>query len=88
MAKARDLVAAYVEAGFTKIHLDASMACADDGTPAEEEIAARAAAMAEVAERSARGARLAYVIGTEVPKPAARRRNSAVLPSPIPPPSP
>ncbi|MGB1209035.1 MAG: class II D-tagatose-bisphosphate aldolase non-catalytic subunit, partial [Paracoccaceae bacterium] len=27
MAKARVLVRLYVEAGFTKIHLDASMAC-------------------------------------------------------------
>jgi D-tagatose-bisphosphate aldolase class II non-catalytic subunit len=69
MDKARALVAAYVEAGFTKIHLDASMACADDATLAEEEIAARAASIAAVAEQSARGARLDYVIGTEVPKP-------------------
>ena len=52
MAKARDLVRAYVEAGFTKIHLDASMACADDGELAEEEIAERAG----VAGRGGRGA--------------------------------
>ena len=52
MAKAGDMVRAYVEAGFTKIHLDASMACADDGTLAEEEIAARAASLAAVAERA------------------------------------
>ena len=30
MAKARDLIAAYVKAGYKKIHLDASMYCADD----------------------------------------------------------
>ena len=30
MAQARDMIRAYVEAGFTKIHLDASMACSDD----------------------------------------------------------
>ena len=52
MAKARDLVRAYVEAGFTKIHLDASMACADDGELAEEEIADRAGD----ARRGGRGA--------------------------------
>ena len=68
MAKARDLVRAYVEAGFTKIHLDASMACADDLALGEEEIARRAASMAAVAEHNAE-AELVYVIGTEVPKP-------------------
>ncbi len=30
MEKAAAMVAAYAAAGFTKIHLDASMACADD----------------------------------------------------------
>lgn len=30
MEKAREMVAAYVRAGFRKIHLDASMPCADD----------------------------------------------------------
>ena len=69
MAKAGDMVRLYVQAGFTKIHLDASMACADDGTLAEEEIAARAASLAAMAERHAAGAGLLYVIGTEVPKP-------------------
>ena len=69
MAKAGDMVRSYVQAGFTKIHLDASMACADDGTLAEEEIAARAASLAAMAERHAAGAGLLYVIGTEVPKP-------------------
>jgi D-tagatose-bisphosphate aldolase class II non-catalytic subunit len=68
MAKARDLVRGYVEAGFTKIHLDASMACADDVVLGEEEIARRAASMAAVAEQHA-SAELVYVIGTEVPKP-------------------
>src|SRR5919109_3273558 len=53
MAKAKEMVRAYAEAGFLKIHLDASMACADDGELAEEEIAARAAALAAVAEEHA-----------------------------------
>jgi len=68
MAKARDLVAAYVDAGFTKIHLDASMACADDGVLTEETIADRAADLCSAAEARGRPD-LAYVVGTEVPIP-------------------
>ena len=69
MAKARDLVGHYVEAGFTKIHLDASMACADDSALAEAEMAERAAGLCAVAEAHAEGRELLYVIGTEVPVP-------------------
>lgn len=68
MAKARDLVAAFVDAGFTKIHLDASMACADDDALSEELIADRAADLCAVAESRGRGD-LTYVVGTEVPIP-------------------
>lgn len=68
MAKARDLVAAYVGAGFTKIHLDASMPLGDDGALEEAEMAGRAADLCAVAERAGGGA-LRYVIGTEVPAP-------------------
>ncbi len=51
MAKAETLVRSYVEAGFTKIHLDASMACAGDPDPLPPElIAARAAQLARAAE--------------------------------------
>ena len=68
MAKAEALVRSYAEAGFAKIHLDASMACADDPEPLPPElIAARAARLATAAE--AAGARPVYVIGTEVPVP-------------------
>ena len=69
MAKARDLVRCYVEAGFTKIHLDASMACADDHGLAETEMAVRTAELCSVAEKYSGGAELLYVIGTEVPVP-------------------
>jgi D-tagatose-bisphosphate aldolase class II non-catalytic subunit len=69
MAKARELVRFYIEAGFTKIHLDASMACADDHSLAETEMAARAAELCAVAEKYSGGAELLYVIGTEVPIP-------------------
>lgn len=74
MARVDVLVAAYVEAGFTKIHLDCSYPCADDQTPLTDEVmAARAARMLAVAERTAaamgRAGQLRYVIGTEVPVP-------------------
>ena len=69
MSKACDLVACYAEAGFTKIHLDASMACADDHNLSEAEMAARAAALCAVAEKSSKGTGPLYVIGTEVPVP-------------------
>lgn len=74
MDKAEDLVDAYVSAGFHKLHLDASMRCADD--PAvlpETTIAERAARLCRRAEaaadRRAGGPPPVYVIGTEVPPP-------------------
>jgi D-tagatose-1,6-bisphosphate aldolase subunit GatZ/KbaZ len=68
LAKAEVLVRSYVEAGFAKIHLDASMACAGDPEPLSPElIAARAARLARAAEGA--GRRPFYVIGTEVPVP-------------------
>jgi D-tagatose-bisphosphate aldolase class II non-catalytic subunit len=69
MAKASDMVRSYVEVGFTKIHLDASMTCADDGALSEMEMAARAAELCAVAETHKAGNDLHYVIGTEVPIP-------------------
>lgn len=70
MEKAQAMVAAYAAAGFTKIHLDASMSCADDPSPLPTEtIAARAAALAATAEHHGGGRTLCYVIGTEVPVP-------------------
>ena len=70
MAKARELVKSYVEAGFTKIHLDASMACGGEPDPSFSLIAERAADLCAVAEAHAPDpTRLIYVIGTEVPIP-------------------
>ncbi|MFI8572456.1 D-tagatose-bisphosphate aldolase, class II, non-catalytic subunit [Stenotrophomonas bentonitica] len=73
MANARKLIAAYVAAGFHKIHLDCSMSCADDPTPLPDAIvAARSAELARIAERTAAEHGLpppVYVIGTEVPIP-------------------
>ena len=78
LEKSRELVAAYVSAGFTKIHLDTSMPCADDGKFLDDAtVAARAAILCEAAECAA--ARLEtqlepiYVIGTEVPQPGGAR---------------
>ena len=69
MSEARDMMRAFVEAGFDKIHLDASMACADDGHLSESAMAERAAELCAVAE-AAKGARQpVYIIGTEVPIP-------------------
>ncbi|TPQ45529.1 D-tagatose-bisphosphate aldolase, class II, non-catalytic subunit [Burkholderia ubonensis] len=72
MREAAAMVGAYVEAGFEKIHLDASMACADDPARLDDRtIAARAAQLCRAAESAASRAGLApvYVIGTEVPTP-------------------
>ena len=59
MEHADALVAAYVGAGFTKIHLDCSFACAGDPTPADRRrwspsARARLIRVAEDAARSAR----------------------------------
>jgi D-tagatose-bisphosphate aldolase class II non-catalytic subunit len=69
MGEARDMVRAFVEAGFSKIHLDASMRCADDRELTEATIAERGAALCAVAESARAGRDLVYVIGTEVPIP-------------------
>lgn len=70
MGHAGDLVALYVASGFTKIHLDCSMACADDMEPLDDEVVAeRAATLAGRAEQAASAEDLVYVVGTEVPVP-------------------
>ena len=74
MINADDLIAAYVAAGFKKIHLDCSMSCSDDPRPLSDEIVAeRAARLAKIAEKTANTcfghSDLVYVIGTEVPVP-------------------
>ena len=78
MVKAHDLVRGFVEAGFGKIHLDASMSCAGDPEPLpDEEVAERSALLCRTAEeaRSSAGSGPApvYVIGSEVPPPGGAR---------------
>jgi D-tagatose-bisphosphate aldolase class II non-catalytic subunit len=79
MAKARVMVAAYAEAGFTKIHLDCSEGCAGEPAQLGDAVtAARAADLAAVALRAAPDpAALIFVIGTEVPPPGGARMDEA-----------
>ena len=87
MANAEVLIAAYVEAGYTKIHLDCSMACPDDPTVLTDEIVAgRAARLLRVAEDTAHREGSdgpVYVIGTEVPVPGgAHETLGRLIPTP------
>lgn len=73
MAKARVMVADYVKAGFTKIHLDCSEGCKGEAAQLPDEVtAARAADLAAACERAAPTPPL-YVVGTEVPPPGGAR---------------
>lgn len=84
MRRARALVADCVAAGYTKLHLDASMACAGDAgdRPSKILVAERTAdlcAAAEDAHRrlpAAAGA-LHYVIGSDVPAPGGETEEAA-----------
>jgi D-tagatose-1,6-bisphosphate aldolase subunit GatZ/KbaZ len=79
MGKARELVRDCVRAGYTKIHLDASMHLAGDPGEkhrplADELVSARAAALCQAAEEAHKelpkgSPAPLYVIGTEVPIP-------------------
>lgn len=73
LAKASTMVAEYVGAGFRKIHLDCSMACADDpfslGDELVAERTAQLCAVTEAAWRQSGGDAPVYVIGSEVPVP-------------------
>jgi len=76
MTKAKTLVSEYIKAGYRKIHLDTSMACADDTKDHRLDIeveAKRAAELCLVAEdawkEKSREKAPIYVVGTEVPVP-------------------
>jgi D-tagatose-1,6-bisphosphate aldolase subunit GatZ/KbaZ len=74
MEKAAVQIKAYIEAGFTKIHLDTSIPCKDDELPlANELVAERAAFLCRVAEetnsKKSTANPLVYIIGSEVPVP-------------------
>ena len=88
MAKSEAMVAAFVAAGFNKLHLDPSMGCAGEPEALDDALTAqRAVRLARVAETTARDAGQPaphYVIGTEVPPPAApgTRSTTSNLPPP------
>jgi D-tagatose-1,6-bisphosphate aldolase subunit GatZ/KbaZ len=76
MGRALELVQACIEAGYGKIHLDASPACMDDTPPNGlhlpiETAAQRSALLCRAAEAAALPdtSRPMYVIGTDVPHP-------------------
>jgi D-tagatose-1,6-bisphosphate aldolase subunit GatZ/KbaZ len=87
MEKACEMVREYVFAGFTKIHLDASMPCADDASEPdqplnEEVVGSRAAELCQAAETAhaylpRRAIPPVYVIGTEVPVPGGEHLQSS-----------
>ncbi len=83
MDKAETLIAAYVDAGYAKIHLDCSMSCADDPDVLDDvTVAQRTARLLQVAERHAQDSgvgRPVYVIGTEVPVPGGAHETLDVL---------
>jgi D-tagatose-1,6-bisphosphate aldolase subunit GatZ/KbaZ len=87
MAKSVRMVKEYVRAGFRKIHLDASMHCADDDPlrPLDKVISARRAAeMCQTAEQtyaetSTTSMPPVYVIGTEVPTPGGTQEKNEGL---------
>jgi len=88
---AKQQINAYVEAGYTKIHLDSSMRCADD--PGDDDaaltteiIAKRAAELCVAAELASRDIpdKPFYVIGTEVPIPGgAQEKLTALTPTAV-----
>lgn len=72
MDRARVMVADYVRAGFSKIHLDCSQGCAGEAPAQSDAVtAARSADLARACLDAAGDAagRLVFVIGTEVPPP-------------------
>jgi D-tagatose-1,6-bisphosphate aldolase subunit GatZ/KbaZ len=80
MRQAVRTVEAYALAGFRKIHLDASMACADDHAPLTgETVARRAAELCAAAEQASGDRKPVYAIGTEVPVPGGATESLAEL---------
>ena len=84
MAKAIAMIEAYAKAGYGKLHLDCSMACADDPEPlGDDVIAGRSAELASAAEGALDDgvARPVYIVGTEVPAPGGMGQGHAVVPT-------
>jgi D-tagatose-1,6-bisphosphate aldolase subunit GatZ/KbaZ len=84
MIQAREQIKKYVEAGFTKIHLDASMrlggeSVKENGLLDAEIVAERSAILCQTAEETANsvGTKPVYVIGTDVPVPGGAKETEA-----------
>lgn len=86
MQKAKEQIAAYISAGYTKIHLDASMKCADDGNIDEplnpEIVAERASVLCEIAEETFNQNPMNlekpfYIIGSDVPPPGGSKSHDS-----------
>ena len=88
MEKAKVLVQSYIEAGYQKIHLDASMFCADDEGDrkkplADDIVAERVVQLCELCERTWKPGvskdKPLYVIGTEVPIPGGAKEHETII---------
>jgi D-tagatose-1,6-bisphosphate aldolase subunit GatZ/KbaZ len=84
MIKAKIQITSCISAGYTKIHLDTSMKCIDDGAldkPLDTVIIAeRAADLCKISEKTFKKAspnadKPVYVIGTDVPPPGGSKSN-------------
>lgn len=75
MANAEELVRSFVEAGFTKIHLDCSEGCRGEPAQVSDRVSAeRSARLARICEDHAPDPdAVVYVVGTEVPPPGGAR---------------
>lgn len=86
MKKARTLVYDFAKAGYSKIHLDASMPLGDDQILITEEIARRTVFLCKAAEEGFAACKMerpetqppVYVIGSEVPTPGGSGEEDAL----------
>ncbi len=90
MANAEILVREFIEAGFTKIHLDTSMRLGSDDQDSmlsDETIASRGARLMQVCKNSydkiretnPNAEKPVYIIGSEVPVPGGSRENDEIV---------
>lgn len=85
LLNAEELVRQYTLAGYDKIHLDCSMACADDPKILDDEtVATRSARLMKICEETRASMKdalpIAYIIGTEVPVPGGAKEEFEGVP--------
>ena len=81
MDRAITMVEAYAAAGFGKLHLDCSMACADDPVALTDVVIAERAARLAFAAEAAAPAAPVYIVGTEVPAPGGMGEGHEIEPT-------